>query len=158
MFNGNETGFYHNNSLKGINLKQNQFIGLGNKNDFKVIEYPYKHSLSYIKRATFNMSSIALRKDILLGYNKELIGLITSPDSFMALISIISKVSLFIDNNQLTFYRIHENNTSLSKNAKKSISFNENLEIPALFAQLRLAYRSGSKAGTALIKNLLFLS
>lgn len=58
-------GFYHNSSLKGKKLEKE--LSISSKNNFKIIKYPYRYSLGYFRIATFNMSSIAVKKRNFIG-------------------------------------------------------------------------------------------
>ena len=148
-------GFYHNSSLKGKKLENK--LSILSKNNFKIIKYPYRCSLRYFEIATFNMSSIAVKKEILLKHINELKKVITSPDSFILLISLIQKTNVFIDYNKYTFYRLHNNNVSYSKSLEKYVKFNKRMELPALIYQLELANIYRSKAGKTFLGYFIFM-
>ncbi len=144
-------GFYHNSQLKGENPQKN-FPRLYEKK-FKVVRYPYKHSLKYLEIATFNLSSIAIKKRILFSHLNELKSVITSQDWFMLIISLISKNDIFIDNGKYTFYRLHNNNISYSKSLEKNLRFNKEMALPAFLYQLNLANHYGSNTARIFLKH-----
>ena len=148
-------GFYHNSQLKGENPQKN-FPRLYEKK-FKVVRYPYKHSLKYLKIATFNLSSIAIKKRILFSHLNELKSVITSQDWFMLIISLISKNDIFIDNGKYTFYRLHNNNISYSKSLEKNLRFNKEMALPAFLYQLNLANHYGSNTARIFLKHAIFM-
>ncbi len=152
----NTIDFYHNSQLKGEN-PQKDFSRLYEKK-FKIVRYPYKHSFKYLKIATFNLSSIAIKKCILFSHLNELKSVIASQDSFMLIISLISKTDIFIDDGKYTFYRLHSNNISYSKSLEKNLRFNKELELPALIYQLNLAKAYNSKAAKLSLKYLVFMT
>lgn len=151
-------GFYHNLQLKGVPPKIG-FLGF-KENNFKVIKYPYKHNFKYIGPAIANMSSIAIKKNILLSYSRELKNIITNQDSFMFLISLMSKKDILIDNNKMTFYRIHDKNTSDGGGTEieKYFKFYRELSLPALFYQLKLADKENAKVAKLALKSLVFVT
>ncbi len=147
--------FYHNLQLKGKN-PQKDFSRLYEKK-VKIIRYPYKHSFKYLKIATFNLSSIAIKKRILFSHLNELKSVIASQDSFMLIISLISKTDIFIDDGKYTFYRLHSNNISYSKSLEKNLRFNKEIELPALLYQLNLANHYASNPARIFLKHLIFM-
>ena len=149
-----KVGFYHNLQLRNKKF-QNEFPDL-KENDFMIIKYPYKHSFSIVSPATANMSSIAIKRSILLRYSKELKNLITSQDSFSFIISLISKADIFVDNNKLTFYRFHNKNTIYFKSLKKYLKFNKLVLAEHLY-ELELSNRNNIKLAKQISKRLLFL-
>ena len=149
-----KVGFYHNLQLRNKKF-QNEFPDI-KENDFMIIKYPYKHSFSIVLPATANMSSIAIKRSILLGYSKELKNLVTNPDSLSFIISLISKADIFMDNNKLTFYRFHNKNTSYFKPLKKYLKFNK-LVLAAYLYELELSDRNDIKLAKQISKRLLFL-
>ena len=151
----NTIGFYHNSQLKGENPQKN-FSRLYEKK-FKIVRYPYKHSFKYLKTAGFNMSSIAIKKRILFSHLNELKKVIASPDSFMFIISLISKTDIFIDDGKYTFYRLHSNNISYSKSLEKNLRFNKEMELPALLYQLNLANHYASNPARIVLKHAIFM-
>ena len=152
----NTIDFYHNSQLKGEN-PQKDFSRLYEKK-FKVVKYPYKHSFKYLKIATFNLSSTAIKKGILFSHLNELKSVITSQDSFMLIISLISKTDIFIDYDKYTFYRLHSNNTSYFKSLEKNLRFNKEIELPALLYQLNLANHYASNPARIVLKHLIFMN
>jgi glycosyltransferase involved in cell wall biosynthesis len=152
----NTIGFYHNSQLKGEN-PQKDFSRLYEKK-FKIVRYPYKNSFKYLKIATFNLSSIAIKKCILFSHLNELKSVIASPDSFMLIISLISKTDIFIDYDKYTFYRLHSNNTSYFKSLEKNLRFNKEIELPALLYQLNLANHYASNPARVVLKHLIFMN
>ena len=151
-----KVGFYHNSQLKGEN-PQKDFSRLYEKK-FKIVRYPYKNSFKYLKIATFNLSSIAIKKCILFSHLNELKSVIASPDSFMLIISLISKTDIFIDYDKYTFYRLHSNNTSYFKSFEKNLRFNKEIELPALLYQLNLANHYASNPARVVLKHLIFMN
>lgn len=87
----------------------------------------------------------------------ELKKVITSQDSFILLISLIQKTDIFIDYNNYTFYRLHNNNVSYSKSLEKYLKFNKRIELPAFIYQLKLANIYKSKAGKTFLEYLIFM-
>ena len=152
----NTIDFYHNSQLKGEN-PQKDFSRLYEKK-FKIVRYPYKNSFKYLKIATFNLSSIAIKKCILFSHLNELKSVIASPDSFMLIISLISKTDIFIDYDKYTFYRLHSNNTSYFKSFEKNLRFNKEIELPALLYQLNLANHYASNPARVVLKHLIFMN
>ena len=59
-----------------------------------------------------NNSCISIRKSILIKYSEYLKNQITNIDRFLFSVSLLSGLDLYIDKRILTFYRIHENQTS----------------------------------------------
>ena len=152
----NTIDFYHNSQLKGEN-PQKDFSRLYEKK-FKIVRYPYKNSFKYLKIATFNLSSIAIKKCILFSHLNELKSVIASQDSFMLIISLISKTDIFIDDGKYTFYRLHSNNISYSKSLEKNLRFNKEIELPALLYQLNLANHYASNPARIVLKHLIFMN
>ena len=155
IFSKYSVGFYHNSHLEGEKFNREQ-TDLQEDN-FKIIKYPYRQGLKYFRISTMNMSSIALKRDILFQHIDELKKVITSQDSFMLIISLIQKQDIFIDSGKYTFYRLHNNNVSYSKSLEKHLKFNKEVELPALFYQLELAKNYKSKAAKLFSKNLIFM-
>ncbi len=70
------------------------------------------------KNPDFNLSCISVRKDII---NKNLNKITILPDTFMYCSALESKKKLIISDKKLTFYRLHENNISISKSLDDKI-------------------------------------
>ena len=154
LFSKYQIGFYHNSSIKGEKFEDRFIL---HKDSFKIIN-PAKIKLKDIRIATFNLSSIAVKKDTLYKHINELREIIASQDSFMLLISLIEKSNIFIDNSKYTFYRLHNKNVSYPKSIEKHLKFNRKLELPALIYQLNLAKAYNSKAAKLVLKNLVFMT
>ena len=154
VFSRYKIGFYHNSSIQGEKFEDRFSL---QKDNLQIIN-PAKIKLKEMRIATFNLSSIAVKKDILDKHINELRGIITSPDSFMLLISLIEKSNIFIDNSKYTFYRLHDKNVSYSKSIEKHLKFNKELELPALIYQLNLAKAYNSKAAKLFLKCLVFMT
>lgn len=154
VFSKDEVGFYHNLQLKGKEFGV-KFPCL-KEDDFKIIKYPYKHSIKCAIQGSANMSSIAIKRNILISYSNELKKVIAYPDSFTLIISLISKTDVFIDNNKLTFYRLHNKNISIPRSLKKYLKFYKEIVIPAYLYQLKLADKSNVKLAKLILWRLLF--
>ena len=154
VFSRYKIGFYHNSSIQGEKFEDRFSL---QKDNLQIIN-PAKIKLKEMRIATFNLSSIAVKKDILDKHINELRGIITSQDSFMLLISLIEKSNIFIDNSKYTFYRLHDKNVSYSKSIEKHLKFNKELELPALIYQLNLAKAYNSKAAKLFLKCLVFMT
>lgn len=153
VFKNYDVGFYHNAGIhnkldedySGI-LKQ---LEVTNKNNYKIIDYPYK-SRMYMKNWG-NGSSIAITKSITIRHLDEISMCGTSPDLFLVLITLFEKLKLFIDFNKLTFIRVHRRDKTLEEEIKS-----EEQGIKILFNALDLAKRYNSPEGVNLIKLQLF--
>ncbi len=73
-------------------------------------------------KADFNLSCIAVRKNLAVEY-MDILKMITGcPDGFFFWIAVISKGYLFIDNEHLNQYRVHSLNTTGLKNVERKVS------------------------------------
>ncbi len=151
-----DIGFYHNDCFKG-NTPLLDPLRVKDEGDCKIIKNYFFHSVS-IKRATFNMSSIAVKTSIISKYKEEFRKVTANSDVFVLLLALFERQVLFLDGNKLTFYRLHDKNVSYHRNLEKAINFDVNLAVPALQSQLKLSKLQGSPAGMRVINSLLFYS
>ncbi len=154
LFSKHKIDFYHNSSIKGEEFKDKFSL---QRDSYKIID-PAKIKLKYMKIASFNLSSIAIKKDVLNKHINELREVIASPDSFMLLISLIEKSNILIDNSNYTFYRLHDKNVSNPRQIEKHLKFNKELGLPAFIYQLNLAKAYNSKVAKLFFKNLIFMT
>ena len=157
VFKNHEVGFYHNSALKSKDLKSVSSMGMKNKNDFRIISFPYRKGFRLLKNAAFNVSSMAIKKNLLLKHGDELRTVVTSPDTFMLTVSLIENVSIFTDNNELTFYRMHNMNSSIHHNVQNAIESTDKYGIPALLYQLKLAVKYKNKTAEKMLSNYIFM-
>ena len=153
-FLNHEIGFYHNDCFKGSAPLLNP-LGVKDEGDCKIIKNYFLHMVS-IKRATFNMSSIAVKTSIISKYKEEFRKVTTDQDTFVLLLALFERQAIFLDGNKLTFYRLHDKNASYHRNLEKAVNFDVNLAVPALQSQLKLSKLHGSPAGMRVINCLLF--
>ena len=109
-----EVIYYHNNSVViNENKLQTDKIMIPICKDYLITDYQKKSTLYdfILNKHYFNISSIAVRKNILLRY-KEYFSNVTSTDDFMAFVSVASKGILVCSPKALTYYRIHNKNAS----------------------------------------------
>jgi len=155
VFLNKEVGFYHNNCLKGSQPILND-LGVKNQSNYKIIKHYYFHRRK-IREATFNSSSMAIKKSILDKYKEEFKSIYFVPDVFLGLICLLEKEPIFFDKNKLTFYRIHDKNMSRLASLEQAI--NAQIHVISVFEKfLLLAQVNKSPAGVRLIKTLLFIS
>ena len=157
VFSVNDVGFYHNAAYISGKVEYGK-IQLESPSNFILISNPYRTHLNLLIKASFNMSSLAIKKNILQKHRRELAQIITSPDSFMLLLSIIEKTGIFIDYNLLSFYRIHSNNVSVYKSTERALNFNEKLVLPTLLFQYNIAKKYNSDTGKLLLGRLVFMT
>ncbi|MEM3812031.1 MAG: hypothetical protein QXX98_03565, partial [Thermoplasmata archaeon] len=155
IFSNHDVGFYHNDYLTSDEPVDFSKIGLKEGN-FKILNYPYRWKGKELASAAPNMSSIAMKKEILLNYSKYMAKVDANQDLFCFLLALISKTKIVIDKNRLTFYRLHDNNTSQSKDLRKFIELTENLFLPALRSQLKLAREYESKVAINFFAMMIF--
>ena len=124
VFRDMDIGYYHHNySL--IDSDGNKLFGsLGPRRTKKpLILRPLKDGYNWfnsIRKAVavggfFNLSCIAIKKEIILETINELIKLQVAVDNYMFYLSLDSKFSLFIDNKILVNYRVHDTNASIAR-------------------------------------------
>lgn len=82
---------------------------LFNINTFKCTDY-------FKLKPDFNLSSISIKKEIILRHREKIIGKTYLVDTLLFVLSIISGGSLLITNKIYTGYRIHKSNLSLKQN------------------------------------------
>ena len=117
--------YFINENGKKVNTKINRY----EKNKSLELINKDKKILKLIKveqdyNPIFNMSSIAIRKDLLMNDLKYLKNLKTNPDGFMYFVALNSDFGLYFSNKKLTYYRLH-NSTSINfdsyKNFKETV-------------------------------------
>ena len=114
--------YYHNNCKviyenKYIKRKNNNIITTNVKKRFFATASNIASIYKFILlSAYFNLSSVAIKKELLLNNIKYLKKIISNPDDFFAYVAISSYGKILCDNHELTNYRIHAKNTSISMN------------------------------------------
>lgn len=124
-------GYLHNYEYL---IDKNGIILKGNLNKYKIsksflLTNKYKRILKLIKIEQnydpyFNMSSISIKRCILVGYLTYLKKLTTGPDDLMFFTSLDSKMNLYLCDKKLTYYRVHK---SVSRDIMSYPSFRKNL-------------------------------
>jgi len=112
--------YFINENKKKVNTKINMY----EKNKSLVLMNKDKRILKLIKveqdyNPIFNMSSIAIRKNLLINYLKYLKNLKTNQDGFMYFCALNSDFDLYFTNKKLTYYRLH-NSTTINHNSYKN--------------------------------------
>jgi len=112
--------YFINENRKKVNTKINRY----EKNKSLVLMNKDKKILKLIKveqdyNPIFNMSSIAIRKNLLINYLKYLKNLKANPDGFMYFGALNSDFDLYFTNKKLTYYRLH-NSTSINSDSYKN--------------------------------------
>jgi len=111
--------YFINENRKKVNTKINRY----EKNKSLVLMNKDKKILKFIKVEQdyniFNMSSMAIRKDLLMNHLKYLKNLKASPDAFMYFVALNSDFDLYFTSRKLTYYRLH-NSTSINFDSYKN--------------------------------------
>ena len=140
LFEENDELGYVNNARYYIDENNRRFVKSVNK--FEKIESAFIEQRSLLKLLLLdirvpwsNASSISIKKSLLIKYFNQLKKVTYTPDLFLYLISLDSKLSLMLTGKKLTQYRIH---------SSTSVSFNlyENFKETALkmtYADLKIS-------------------
>ena len=115
-----EVVYYHNNSIAiDENGLQTDKMTIPKCENYLITDYQKKSTLYnfVLNKHYFNISSVAVRKNVLLRY-KEYFSKVTSTDDFIAFVSVASKGILVCSPKVLTNYRIHDKNTSIGLDFK----------------------------------------
>ena len=115
-----DIGYFHNDysyidySGKIFRFKRNVE---GRRKNFRDFIFSFQNrDISKLFRfnADFNLSCIAVRRDIVSSFNNDLSKIRGSTDSFFFFLSLLSKVSVYVSSKKLTRYRVHTLNLSRS--------------------------------------------
>ncbi|MEM3490386.1 MAG: glycosyltransferase [Nitrososphaerota archaeon] len=114
--------FYHNlysyidsigNPLKYVrNVEKNNLDSFKSPLVFSPSSDPKRLREAIIRRADFNLSCMAIRKEAILPFMDTLKMITSGQDAFFFWVSVISGGSIYIDSLKLTKYRVHELNVS----------------------------------------------
>ena len=110
--------YYHNNystiDQRGNNLEIELFNPIKSPILFDLDQINEVQMVNILRKGSFfNLSCISIRKDVLLPWLERLKQISVAVDNFMFYISLSSNSKLFLDDEILTGYTIHEENDSI---------------------------------------------
>ena len=145
--------YYHNNITK-----EKEFINTVKLEEkaLKITADEYTKKYNILHSSAFCMSAIAIKKILMQKYLKEVVNLKGNPDCFSLSISLANKANILIDNNKLTFYRVHGNNISKQNDSNKAIESEINLNIPSLKFIRGIIVKSNSDSAMFFLDTVIF--
>lgn len=132
VFSDNRIAFYHNlhtyidfqgNSIRYVRkVEKNNLNSFASSLLFNSSVNIDKLRLATEMRADFNLSCIVIRKRLILKHMDTLNMVPSLPDGFFFWLAVIMKEYLFIDNECLTEYRVHDLNVSGNRDIKNKVT------------------------------------
>ncbi len=145
--------YYHNNITK-----EKEFINTVKLEEkaLKITADEYTKKYNILHSSAFCMSAIAIKKILMQKYLKEVVNLRGNQDCFSLSIALANNSNVLIDNNKLTFYRVHGNNISKQNDSNKAIESEINLNIPSLKFIRGIIVKSNSDSAMFFLDTVIF--
>lgn len=153
LLKSNDIGYYHNDMTREEKDLNNGDI---KKNVLKISPSGYNKNYNVLHSSAFCMSAIVIKRSLLEKYSKDITNLKSNPDCFSLSISLVNNVNILIDNNKLTFYRVHANNTSKQNDLTKAIESEISLNIPSLKFIREIIAKSNSNLALLFLDTVIF--
>ena len=121
-FHNSNIAFYKNvESAANIDIeKSHKTINL--RRFYKSKELKRFMRLSHRYKGGHNLSSISIRRDLVMDYKEELRTITAQTDGFFFFISLISRMEVEISNEKLSYYRRHSQSTSVFTLSKGNLT------------------------------------
>ncbi len=152
IFNNNDVGFIHNSYYILDELETKGKIReeeLELKNKEKILGL---YNLRNLDRTyLINDSSISIKKEIIMNAISYVQNSNTEfPELLLAYATLVQNMKLYISKEKLTYYRLHENNTSIGKDSILSLCLN----VDSFFNNISNMISDLSRNNNVLLKNL----